>query len=140
MKPSARSISSVALFACILYGAGSLLLGERFPFSMYDMYARAGGGQEGAIFTVLADGIPADIESFERFHAIDPAALYPAGIPCSTEYCIAHARRWIQGRLGRPDDGRGPIHLQIGYRIITVSGGRVIERFRVVAEGTAWPS
>ena len=73
MAVSAGTRAAAVAFG--LYVAGAWLLGERFPFSRFSMYASLGRYQESHVPVFLADGRPAEVRSYARFSAIDPAAV-----------------------------------------------------------------
>jgi hypothetical protein len=129
-----------APLAAVAYFLLSLLIGDRFPFSAYKMYASTAQRTEGAVIVCFADGALASVDDYERFAGIDPAAIYPRGLACSLEWQVNEHRRWIERHVaptGAPD---GPVRIDIGYRLLAVdAAGRVSERIRVVARGTAWP-
>jgi hypothetical protein len=132
-------VSRAAALAFALVLAAGLVLGEVFPFSRFDMYARAAGRREGAVPLVLADGREIEIERLRGFSAIDATTLLPAGIPCSMEYRVHEIERWIATHPAPRDGAPGPLHVWIGYRVLSLADGRVHERRVVVAEGRAWP-
>jgi hypothetical protein len=136
-RPLPFALPAVCAFA--IYLGGSLALGERFPFSRFSMYADVAGRAEGAVPVFLADGEPASPHAFTGFAGIDPDGLLPRDIPCSLEYVVADAARWIRthpASEGRRGEGA---RFQVGYRILTIDArGGLSERLRIVAEGRAW--
>lgn len=132
---------SWAFFAFAAYLLFSLTLGIRFPFSTYPMYADSGGRTEGAVPLFLANGQAVNITDFVNFQGIDPDAILPAGIACSMHYRVEEARQWLRHHAAPTGTAKGPIAIQIGYRIVRLDGNRPIAwSERIVAQGTAWRS
>jgi hypothetical protein len=128
-----------AVVACAAYVVGSLALGERFLFSRYAMYADLEGRSEGAVPVFLSGDRPVDPSSFDAFEGIDPEALLPKGIPCSTEYVVAAAQRWIAGHPSTGRSASSAVPFKVGYEVLRIEGGALHERLEIVAEGRAWP-
>jgi hypothetical protein len=127
-----------AWIAFALYLGASLLAGERFPFSRYDMYASLGDRKVGAVLAFRVDGNDVDVRRFDRFAGFDPANLLPEDTPCSMEYAVEDARRWMEAHRAAADAPPGPVRLEIGYWWITVEGGRIVRDFRPIGEAMAW--
>jgi hypothetical protein len=123
--------------AFLLYVAGAVLLGDTFPFSRFSMYADY--RRQGAVPVFLAGGRPVSVRAFESFFGIDPDRMYPKGTPCSLEWRIHEARRWIvQHTASGPMERAVPV--QWGFTFVTVDeAGRVRQDVRIVSEGVACP-
>ncbi len=132
-------MSRAAALAFVLVVVGGLVLGEVFPLSRFDMYARAAGRREGAVPFVLADGREIAIEDLSEFSALDAQALLPPGMPCSMEYRVHEMQSWILTHPAHAGTTPGPLRVQVGYRVLSIAGGRLHERRVLVAEGRAWP-
>jgi hypothetical protein len=133
------------MIAFLVYAAGSWILGEVYPFSRFDMYASSAGRSEGAVPVFLVDGKDIDITDYDLFTGIDPdlRTLLPPDVPCSMEYIVRDAARWIAEHRAAPHQPDGPAKITIGYRILSIddsAGASTLrERMRIVAEGRAWP-
>lgn len=129
-----------ALAALCAYGAASLWLGDVFPFSPYRMYAAAAGRTEGAVPVFLAEDKPADVTAFEGFSGPDPDRMHPPGYPCSMEWKIEEAKRWVGGHRAAAGTAPGPSRVAWGFRIVSLDrAGRLSQRIEIVSEGRAWP-
>ncbi len=119
----------IAMSAALVYTAISWVVGDRFPFSRYAMYADLEGRREGAILVVRADGREVAFQQVEAWHGIAPAAIEPFSVPCSLHWVVFEAQRWIGDRTAPNADGLNTA-LEVGYRILRVSPtGEVSERF-----------
>src|SRR5690606_13597503 len=83
---SAGTRAAAAAFAC--YVAMAWLVGERFPFSRFSMYASLGTYRQSHVPVFLADGHPAEARSFHRFAGIDPEVIAPGTRICSLNHRI----------------------------------------------------
>lgn len=131
----------IALAAGAAYFLLSLLVGDRFPFSKHSMYASTAVRKEsGAVPLLLADGKPAAVDHFDRFRGLDPDALYPDGLPCSLEWQIHEAGRWIREKRAEDTDAPGPVKVEWGFVLVKArKDGRLSERWYPIQQGTAWP-
>jgi len=131
----------VALAGFIAYFVISLVVGDRFPFSKHSMYAStAVRNESGAVPLLLAGGKPAAVDRYERFQGLDPDKLYPDGLPCSLEWQIHEAGRWIRDKAAPDGDAPGPVKVEWGFVIVKArKDGRLTERWFALQEGTAWP-
>lgn len=130
----------IALAAALAYIVISLIVGDFFPFSKHSMYASTAMRDKGAVPLLLADNKPAEVDQFVRFQGIDPATLYPPGLPCSLEWQVHEAGRWFSNNLDAPGSPPGPVKVSWGFVILRVQpDGSIQERWRPVQEGTAWP-
>jgi len=131
----------VALAGFIAYFVISLVVGDRFPFSKHSMYAStAVRNESGAVPLLLAAGKPAAVDRYERFQGLDPDNLYPDGLPCSLEWQIHEAGRWIRDKTAPAGDAPGPVKVEWGFVIVKArKDGRLTERWFAIQEGTAWP-
>lgn len=129
----------IALAAALAYIIISLIVGDFFPFSKHSMYASTAMRDKGAVPLLLADKQPAEVDHFVRFQGIDPKEMYPPRLPCSLEWQVREATRWVENNLdagGEP----GPVQVSWGFVILRVQpDGSIQERWRPVQQGTAWP-
>jgi hypothetical protein len=129
-----------AAAAAAAYFVVSLIIGDRFPFSRYAMYARERGRKTGAVPVFLADGKPVWVDSLVRFR-FDADKIHTRTVPCSLEWQVHEMRRWVASHQAPEDAGDGPVRLQFGFRMLSIDdGGRITEKVRIVAEGSAWRS
>lgn len=135
---SAGTRAAAAAFAC--YVAMAWLVGERFPFSRFSMYASLGTYRQSHVPVFLADGHPAEARSFHRFAGIDPEVIAPGTRICSLNHRIDEDARWIAAHRAGVGEAPGPVMVAYGFVPIRLEEDR-IERGRVeiVARGTAWP-
>lgn len=131
----------IALAAGAAYFIISLLVGDRFPFSKHSMNASTAVRKEaGAVPLLLADGKPAAVDDYDRFQGLDPDAMYPDGLPCSLEWQIHEAGRWIRDKTADSEDAPGPVKVEWGFVLVKArKDGRLTERWHPLQEGTAWP-
>jgi hypothetical protein len=123
--------------AFLLYVAGAVLFGDTFPFSRFSMYADF--RKQGAVPVFLAGGRPVPVRDFESFFGIDPDGMYPRGFPCSLQWRIYEAQRWIAQHTA-PSPTERSVPVQWGFKVVTVDdAGRVREDVRIVSEGVACP-
>jgi hypothetical protein len=127
------SLYAVAGFA--VYIAGSLWLGEFFPFSLFNMYAAI--RDEGAVPVFLAEGRPAKIEEFSSFWGIDTDGMLPEGFQCSLVWEVHEAQRWIEDHRASAPVRKG-VRVEWGYRMVRVEpSGELKENIKVVSKGKA---
>jgi len=132
---------ALASVAAVVFAALSLLVGDRFPFSKHSMYAStAARDNTGAVPLFLAHGKPAPIDQYERFLGLDPDTLYNKDLPCSLEWQIHEAGRWMRDKAAASDDPPGPVPVAWGFVIIRVQDdGSLKETWLQKQTGTAWP-
>ena len=109
----------VALVACILYIVISLLVGDRFPFSRYSMYATLTRRQEGAVLYLKMGERFIAADELVEIHGLDVPALDPKRVPCSQQWAVYEAQRWLSAHSVKtaPKDG-APV--EAGYRMLRV--------------------
>lgn len=121
----------IAACAAVIYGGIAWIVGDRFPFSRYSMYADLGGRREGAVLYVRLGGRDVEFHEVVAWQGVDPAAIEPFSVPCSLHWVVFEAQRWIAEHTG---DATVP--LEIGYRILRVEAdGSFSERLEVRAHG-----
>lgn len=126
----------IALIAAVVYIVVSLLVGDRFPFSRYCMYADLGTRTEGAVLYLKAAGRFVAPDELGAVHGLDVEALDPRSRPCSQQWLVYEAQRWlrdhsVEGEL------EGGVDVEAGYRMLSVdSDGLVEERLEPVTRGT----
>jgi hypothetical protein len=125
----------VALIAALVYIAISLVVGDRFPFSRYAMYADLTRRREGAVLYIRADDRFIAPDDLDAVHGIDVAALNTRGVPCSQEWLVHEAKRWLSTHLveNAPEQA---VPVEIGWRMLRVDDGTVHERLEPVTHGT----
>jgi len=125
----------VALAAMLVYMAISLLVGDRFPFSKYSMYADLRTRDEGAVLYVRWGERFVDPDQLEAVHGLDVAALDPKQRPCSQQWLVYEAQRWLADHTlaSAPDDGE-PV--EVGFRLLRIEpDGSLHERLEPVTRG-----
>jgi hypothetical protein len=125
----------VGLIAALVYIAISLVVGDRFPFSRYAMYADLTSRREGAVLYIRADDRFVAPDDLDAVHGIDVAALNPRGVPCSQEWLVHEAQRWLSTHLVESAPERG-VPVEIGWRMLRVEDGTVHERLDPVTRGS----
>ena len=91
-------------------------------------------------YVATPPGKPAAVDRYERFQGLDPDKLYPDGLPCSLEWQIHEAGRWIRDKTAPAGDAPGPVKVEWGFVIVKArKDGRLTERWFALQEGTAWP-
>jgi hypothetical protein len=125
----------VGLVAALVYMAISLAVGDRFPFSRYAMYADLTTRREGAVLYIRANDRFVVPDDLDVVHGIDVPALNPRRVPCSQEWLVYEAQRWLETHLVEeaPDPG---VPVEIGWRMLRVEDGVVHERLEPVTRGT----
>jgi hypothetical protein len=125
----------IALIAAVVYGVVSLIVGDRFPFSRYSMYARLTTRAEGAVLYVRAGERFVAPDDLEVVHGLDIAAIDPKGRPCSQEWLVYEAQRWLKNHavVAPPEDG---IAVEVGYRMLRIDKDGLHERLEPVTRGT----
>ena len=123
----------------LVYFLVSLRVREFFPFSFYEMYSESANRNSGAVPFFLADGKEVPLGRYHRFKGIDPETLYPTGMPCSMEWKVTEAKRWIAAHPAAAGEPAGPVRVQWGFRILSIDAdGLLAENVHVVSVGTAW--
>lgn len=126
-----------ALLPFLLYLSGSLLFGEHFPFSRYDMYADIPRRDRGAIPIFLADGQPSEPTEFLSFYGISAENVRaPLGVACTMGYIVEERLARI---LAAPAERPGPVRIQVGFDRVRLEEGKLIHDFWITGEGSAWP-
>ncbi len=126
--------SLIALIAAIAYVLISLAVGDRFPFSRYSMYADLTTREEGAVLYIRAAERFIAPDDLDAVHGIEVSALSPKGIPCSQEWLVHEAQRWLGNhRVDHPPEDGVPV--EVGWRMLRVQEGAVHERLQPVARG-----
>jgi hypothetical protein len=69
-------------------------------------------------------------------HGLDLGAIDPRERPCSQEWLIHEAKRWLESHTV-PEPPPGGIAVEVGYRMLRVDDdGRLHERLDPVTRGT----
>ena len=130
----------IAPLAALLYILISLAIGDWFPFSRYSMYASIGRRDHGAAPYFKANGEFVRIDHYGDFSGLDLEAMYPRGIPCSLEWQVHEARRWIQRHPAPAGqaEGEAVVPVEFGFRLIWVDEqGRLTMTLRPTMQGHA---
>lgn len=115
-----------ALTAFLVYGVVSLVVGERFVFSRYSMYARLSGRTVGAIPYIRAGTRWIDADQIDAVFGLDFSALDATGVPCSELWAVAEAERWLRSReVNAPEETFVPI--DVGFRFIEITKDGVVD-------------
>ena len=131
------TLALVAPVACVLFSVGCLLLGNRYPFSKFELYADAGHRSAGAVPLFLADGQEANISDYTAFSGLVTEEFLPSNIPTSVTWMVEEARRWVDDHPAT--DGEGPTKVAFGFRILRIGDdGTIVEEQRLLQKGTAW--
>jgi hypothetical protein len=126
----------IAVLAAAAYAAISLWLGDFFPFSRYGMYHDLTTRDEGAVLYVSLAGRFIAPEELGAVHGLDLAAIDPKRFPCSQQWLVYEAQRWLGNHsvTAAPTTGEP---LEIGYRMLRVDGsGKISVRLQPVTQGT----
>mgnify|MGYP001480237886 CR=1 FL=1 len=126
----------VALVACVAYVLVSLVVGDRYPFSRYSMYARLTTRSEGAVLYVRAGDRFVRPEALAVVHGLDIAIVQPRGKPCSQEWLVYEAQRWLEQHSGKSPPENG-VPVEVGWRMLRVdAAGMLHERLEPITSGT----
>lgn len=129
----------IALVAMLLYMAISLRVGDRFPFSKYSMYADLRTRDEGAVLYVRLGERFVDPDQLEAVHGLDVEALDPKKRPCSQQWLVYEAQRWLRDHTvaSVPDGGE---LVEVGWRLLRIEpDGSLSERLEPMTRGTGRP-
>jgi len=126
----------IAGIAAIVYMVISLAVGDRFPFSRYSMYANLTTRKEGAVLYIKAGDAFVAPDDLEAVHGLDVPAMNPRKVPCSQQWLVYEAQRWLDDhRAEAPPDNA--VAVEIGYRMLRVEDdGSLSERLDPVTRGT----
>jgi hypothetical protein len=125
----------VAAIAAAGYGTVAWVVGDRFPFSRYSMYADLRGRDRGSVPFVRFEGRDVAVETLDRFSGVTGAAFDLTGVPCSQEWIVWENRRWIDAHQGDPGDGAGVV--EVGFRHFRIRGATVEREDETRATGRA---
>tara|TARA_B100000530_G_C15668773_1_gene373401 strand:- start:2 stop:421 length:420 start_codon:yes stop_codon:yes gene_type:complete len=125
----------IAGLTFFVFGYASWHIGERFPFSRYDMYAHPAVG--GAVPVIQADGKWVPLSRLRDIHGIDPEQLQlPVRVAGNMEFRIEEIQDYIRANRGnRP----GPVAIRIGFTFVRMTDEVPVldEHITVIAEGSA---
>ena len=129
----------IATLSCLLYILGCWLLGGRFPFYKFELYAADSWwsqGRRGSCF--FADGQECDISQYDGFSALKLEAFDFTGVPTSVQWMVEEAARWVAENPAK-SRGQGPVEIAFGFRYMSVGDkGRIQERIEWRTRGYAW--
>ncbi len=123
--------------ALLVYVVVSLLVGDRFPFSRYIMYAALKDRDEGAVLYLRVGDRFLEPQDLRSVFGLDVDALDPKRVPCSQQWIVYEVQRLLRARAAdRPPEGSLP--LEVGYRMLRVDkSGQVHEKLRPITRGSA---
>jgi hypothetical protein len=123
----------------LVYAAISLRVGSLFPFSKYSMYASSPNRRQGAVPVLLCDGEPVSWSAYERISGLRSRDMYPPGLPCSLEWMVLEAKRWVDDHPAVAGEPPGPVQLTWGFRMLTLGDDHELrEDLRVIGKAQAW--
>ncbi len=126
-----------AAAALVAYVVISLIVGERFPFSRYLMYAALKDRSEGAVLYLRAGDRFLEPEQIQALWGMDVEALDPTRVPCSQQWIVYEVQRLLNARTTSEPPAKGT-QVEAGYRMLRVlPDGQIEETLRPVSEGTA---
>jgi hypothetical protein len=126
----------VAAAAFAIYVAVALVVGDRFLFSRYSMYAKLTSRTEGAVLYARLGDRFVSPDDLDAVHGLDVPALDPTRVPCSQQWAVYEAQRWLESRAVAtpPSDG---LPVELGWRMLRVDdAGALVERLDPVTAGT----
>lgn len=128
-----------AVLGAALYFGVSLLVGDRFPFSRYSMYARTANRDNAAAPFFRAAGEDVRMDQYTDFSGLDPRRMRPEVGDCSVMWKVEEAMRWVERHPAPPDaPAEGRVAVEWGFHVITVDDdGAVHEEPIIVLRGTA---
>ena len=121
-----------------IYAVLCLIVGERFPFSDYNLYGGAASRDQAAVPIFLADGAEVPIHHFGRFSELVADEMYPEGFACSVEWIVREAQRWVEEHAATSGEAPGPHRVEWGFRILQFEDGKLSEETKIVQQGWAW--
>ena len=125
--------------ATAVYVVLSLILGDRLPFSRYEMYSGAALRTEGAVPVFLVDGQPAKVLEYDRFHDLDVGSINSNNWPCFVLREVHETHRWVHDNTAGTDTPKGAHTVAWGYALYSVDEAGVIShRQELLTKGTAW--
>ena len=154
--------SLTALGTAIVYLVGCWLLGYRYPFDKYSLYAASGLRHGAAVPFARADGERCRLDDFHRFSGLvaqdlepnfrhvkqsdlsdeflgaDPDSVDPEKYKCDLRWMIEEAMQWVGEHPAEPGQVSGPVTIEYGYALLRIVRGRVIQSDVIVARGHAW--
>ena len=126
--------AGVALLAYVLI---SLVVGDRFPFSRYAMYAALKDREEGAVLYLRSGNRFLEPDEVRAVFGVEVDALDPKRVPCSQQWVVYEVQRLLRNRTVTEPPSNGA-DLEVGYRMLRVDEhGDVHETLRPITSGTA---
>lgn len=127
----------IAAVAALAYAVIGLLVGDRFPFSKYSMYARIEGRTRGAVLYLRAGERFVEPAEVLAVSGLDVDALDPKRVPCSQQWLVYEAMRWLSSRT-EAESLQDGTELEAGYRMLEIGpDGSLKEELAVVTRGKA---
>ena len=127
-----------SLASCAVFVLGSLIVGEVFPFSRFDMYATKIDHHAGAVPAFWSGDRLVNPEHYRDFVGIQPDALDHPPAPCSMEYAVRDGQRWIRSHAAPAGSPEGPSDFRAGFIVVEqAADGSISHRDVVVTRGTA---
>lgn len=103
--------------------AGVLLVGDVFPFSRVDVAGAAATRPRIAVLEARVAGRPVELEDFDAFEGLDPAAFRLPAMPAAGEEPVRRAQDWVAAHPARGRDPAEAVAIEVGYRWIAVGEG-----------------
>lgn len=130
---------TASLIMFCVYLVGCYVVGYRFPFDKFELYAGIGNRDHAAVPLFLVEDQEANIWDYHQFTALDSDAFLNDTIPTSVTWMAEEAARWVRNHPKPEGVAEGPHRVQWGYRLLRIdSQGEIIEERLVLTEGHAW--
>lgn len=132
-----RPVRPAALSAAV-YVALALLAREGLPFVRFPAFRFPVANGAVAVPLFRVDGVDASPEDYVGFHGLSGADVdvHHAAYACAVEHRLHELAAWIDAQ---PGAAPGTASVELGLRILEEADGRIVERARVDATGTARP-
>jgi hypothetical protein len=120
-----------------VYAAIGYFIGDVFLFSNYQLYSSATNRTEGATPAFFADGREARMVDYVDFHGIDPSRIHWYDFPCSVQWMVEEARRWVREHASSepPTDA---VPVVWGMTVFKIApDGSLTQRFDPLVSGVA---
>ena len=130
---------SAALIMFGVYILGCYVIGYRFPFDKFELYAGIANRDHAAVPIFFADDEEANIWDYHQFSSIDPDAFLNDTIPTSVTWMVEEAAQWVRNHIESDNVDQGPHRVKWGFRMLRIDDkGEIIEEQLILSEGYAW--
>lgn len=139
----ASQLSWPAALFFVAFLLANLVVGNHYPFYVFDMYAMLGDYTESAVLIFRADGVETQPELFHDFSGPELFALEnPQGIPYSMGWRTFESRRFMELNAAPEGAEPGPVVFEAGYIVVHIGehGPEQVRPFTPLARGHAWPN